>query len=156
MTRVVAEGVAARDRLHALRRIGIDAISYKKGQRFITIVCCSLHVSADAAQWIADEVALHCPNAVRCADALHIGAGAGDTLDQIRRDTWNTARKGGMSVHARGFKGARHGRTPNVTDRQRAKLVWVAKVKHQLFRAYLLKEQLRKVFRLKEGGKATS
>jgi transposase len=25
------------------------------------------HVSADAAPWIADEVALNCPNAVRCA-----------------------------------------------------------------------------------------
>ena len=33
------------------------------------------HVSADAAQWIADEAALNCPNAVRYADAFHIAAG---------------------------------------------------------------------------------
>ena len=58
------------------------------------------HVSADAAQWIADEVAAHCPNAVRCADPFHILAWAGDALDQVRRDTWNAARKGGMSMHA--------------------------------------------------------
>ena len=29
------------------------------------------HVSADAAAWIADEVAAHCPNAVRCADPFY-------------------------------------------------------------------------------------
>ena len=37
----------------------------------------------------------------------------------------------------------------NPTDHQQAKLAWVAKVNHQLFRAYLLKEQLRAVFALK-------
>lgn len=189
VTRVVAEGVAARDPLQGLRRIGIDEISYKKGHRYITIVvdhdtgrlvwaapgrdrktlnafftalgesrCAAVtHVSADAAQWIADEVALHCPNAVRCADAFHIVAWAGDALDQVRRDTWNAARKGGMSVHARDLKGARYAlwKNPeNLTDRQQAKLAWVAKVNHQLFRAYLLKEQLREVFTLKgEEGK---
>jgi len=189
VARVVAEGVAARDPLAGLRRIGIDEISYKKGHRYITIVvdhdtgrlvwaapgrdrktlnafftalgesrCAAVtHVSADAAQWIADEVAAHCPNAVRCADAFHIVAWAGDALDQVRRDTWNAARKGGMSVHARDLKGARYAlwKNPeNLTDRQQAKLAWVAKVNHQLFRAYLLKEQLREVFALKgEEGK---
>jgi len=96
VTRVLAEGVAARDPLQGLRRIGIDEISYKKGHRYITTVvdhdtgrlvwaapgrdrktldafftalgetrCAAVtHVSADAAQWIADEVAAHCPNAV--------------------------------------------------------------------------------------------
>jgi transposase len=189
VTRVVAEGVAARDPLEGLRRIGIDEISYKKGHRYITIVvdhdtgrlvwaapgrdrktlnaffnalgemrCAAVtHVSADAAQWIADEVVLNCPNAVRCADAFHIVAWAGDALDQVRRDTWNDARKGGMSVHARDLKGARYAlwKNPeNLTDRQQAKLAWVAKVNHQLYRAYLLKEQLRQVFALKgEEGK---
>jgi len=184
VTRVVAEGVAARDRLQGLRRIGIDEISYKEGHRYITIVvdhdtgrlvwaapgrdrktldafftalgetrCAAVtHVSADAAQWIADEVAAHCPNAVRCADPFHIVAWAGDALDQVRRDTWNAARQGGMSMHARDLKGARYAlwKNPeNLTDRQQAKLAWVAKVNHQLLRAYLLKEQLREVFRLK-------
>jgi len=63
-----------------------------------------------------------------------------------------------MSVHARDLKGARYAlwKAPeNLTDRQQAKLAWVAKVNHQLFRAYLLKEQLREVFALKgEAGKA--
>ena len=30
------------------------------------------------------------------------------------------------------------GRLHNLTDRQRAKLAWVAKVNHQLFRGYLI------------------
>jgi len=184
VARVVAEGIALRDPLEGLRRIGIDEISYKKGHRYITIVvdhdtgrlvwaapgrdrktlgafftelgesrCAAVtHVSADAAQWIADEVALHCPNAIRCADAFHIVAWAGEALDQVRRDTWNAARQGGMAVHARDLKGARYAlwKNPeNLTDRQQAKLAWVATVNHQLFRAYLLKEQLREVFALK-------
>jgi transposase len=189
VARVVAEGVAARDPLQGLRRIGIDEISYKKGHRYITIVvdhdtgrlvwaapgrdrktlkafftalgesrCAAVtHVSADAAQWIAEEVAANCPDAIRCADPFHIVAWAGDALDQVRRDTWNAARKGGMSVHAGDLKGARYAlwKNPeNLTDRQQAKLAWVAKVNHQLFRAYLLKEQLREVFALKgEEGK---
>ncbi len=62
-----------------------------------------------------------------------------------------------MSVHARDLKGARFAlwKNPeNLTDRQQAKLAWVAKVNHRLYRAYLLKEQLREVFALKgEQGK---
>jgi transposase len=38
VARVVADGVAARDPLEGLRRIGIDEISCKKGHRYITIV----------------------------------------------------------------------------------------------------------------------
>ncbi len=80
------------------------------------------HVSADAAQWIAEEVAAHCPNAVRCADPFHIVAWAGDALDQVRRDTWNAARKGGMSVHARDLKGARYSLWKNPEVRHEAPL----------------------------------
>lgn len=190
VARVVAEGVAARDPLAGLARIGIDEISYKKGHRYITIVvdhdtgrlvwaapgrdrktlggffaalgsdrCAAItYVSADAAAWIADEVAAKCPNAVRCADPFHVVAWATDALDEVRRETWNTARKTGMSVHARDLKGARYALWKNpqdLTDTQQAKLAWVAKVNHRLYRAYLLKEQLREVFKLKgEDGKA--
>jgi len=71
----------------------------------------------------------HCPSAVRCADAFHIVAWAGDALELVRRQTWNTARKAGMSVHARDLKGARYAPRKNpdrLTDRQQAKLAWVA------------------------------
>lgn len=115
------------------------------------------HVSADAATWIADEVADKCPNAVRCADPFHIVAWATDALDEVRRETWNTARKEGLGGHARDLKHARYALWKNpedLTKKQAAKLAWVAKVNHRLYRAYLLKEQLRQVFALKgEDGK---
>ena len=38
ITRVVAEGRAARDPFDGLRRIGIDEISYKKGHRYLMVV----------------------------------------------------------------------------------------------------------------------
>ena len=60
-------------------------------------------------------------------------------------------------MHARDLKHARYALWKNpedLTDRQKKKLAWVATVNHALYRAYLLKEQLRQVFALKgEEGK---
>ena len=41
------------------------------------------HVSADAADWIADVVTERCPNAIRCADPYHVVAWATEALDVI-------------------------------------------------------------------------
>ena len=38
VTRVVADRAARLDRLAGLRRIGIDEISYRKGQRYLLVV----------------------------------------------------------------------------------------------------------------------
>lgn len=113
-------------------------------------------VSADAADWIADVVKANCPNAELCLDAFHIVKWATDALDVVRRETWNQARHSGMRVHARDLKGARYALWKNpedLTARQEAKLAWVAKVNGRLYRAYLLKEQLRQIIALK-GDKA--
>ena len=119
------------------------------------------HVSADAAEWIAAVVAERCPNAVRCADAFHVVAWATDALDEVRRQAWNEpaapvepcGRAGRAPAgHARALKRARYAlwKNPeNLTDRQRAKLAWIAKTDPRLYRAYLLKEGLRIVFALK-------
>jgi len=40
VTRVVAERAGQTDRLDGLRRIGIDEIAHRKGQRYITVVIC--------------------------------------------------------------------------------------------------------------------
>ena len=50
------------------------------------------HVSADAADWIADVVAERCPAAIRCADPFHVVAWATEALDAERRRAWNDAR----------------------------------------------------------------
>ena len=117
------------------------------------------HVTADAADWIATVVAERCPNAVRCADAFHVVAWATDALDEVRRHAWNEARgavdrrrAGRATGHARALKHARYAlwKNPeNLTDRQHAKLAWIAKTDPRLHRAYLLKEGLRMAFVLK-------
>lgn len=119
------------------------------------------HVSADAAAWIARTVEQYCPDAIRCADPFHVVKWATDALDQVRRQTWNTARRQPGGSHkdrrgrtasagpAQGMKRARWAlwKNPeNLTDHQRHKLAWIAKTDPRLYRAYLLKEGLRHVF----------
>lgn len=109
-------------------------------------------VSADAADWIANAVAARCPQAVLCLDPFHIVRWATDALDQVRRRTWNTARRSGQPTLARELKGARFALWKNpehLTVRQRGKLARVAQVNQHLYKAYLLKEELRLVFKLK-------
>jgi len=109
-------------------------------------------VSADGAEWISGVVAKRCKNAVRCMDPFHVVQWCTDALDEVRRDVWNAARKGGMKGLASDFKGARYALWKNpedLTERQKAKLAWVAKANDPLYRAYLMKEQLRLVFKLR-------
>jgi len=57
-----------------------------------------------------------------------------------------------MTAHAKDLKGTRYALWKNperLTERQEAKLSWIAKVNIKLYRAYLLKEQLREVFSVK-------
>ncbi|MGH3665622.1 MAG: ISL3 family transposase, partial [Egibacteraceae bacterium] len=117
------------------------------------------HVSADAADWIANVVADRCKNATRCADPFPIVKWATEALDEVRRQAWNDARgavnqrKAGRSTGtARALKRSRYALWKNpqdLTDRQRAKLAWIAKTDPRLHRAYLLKEGLRHAFVLK-------
>lgn len=129
------------------------------------------HVSADAATWIANAVKTHCPNAVLCADAFHVVKWATEALDKVRRNAWNNARavargegrgrpgpRGPNTVARPGHERARriqHSRyalwknPENLTERQAEKLAWIAKTDPRLHRAYLLKEGLRTVFKLK-------
>lgn len=128
------------------------------------------HVSADGADFIDTIVAQRCPTAVRVADPFHIVKWATDALDEVRREAWNDARKqaGGKPKPGRGrpradapgrpaaqrakaLKGARYAlwKNPdNLTGNQQAKLAWIATTDPKLYRAYLLKEGLRVVFRL--------
>jgi transposase len=171
------------DLLDGLRRIGIDEISHRKGQRYLTVVvdhdsgrlvwaaagrdrrtvehfldqlgeerCKQIElVSCDMAGWIAGPVADRLPDAVRCVDPFHVVMLATDALDEIRREVWNDARRAGEVAAAKDLKGARFAlwKNPeNLTDRQAAKLSSIQKTNARLYRAYLLKEQLRQIYRL--------
>jgi len=67
----------------------------------------------------------------------------------VRREVWNLARQNGDQAGARWLKGARCAlwkRPERLSERQQAKLSQIAKINDRLYRAYLLKEQLRLVF----------
>jgi transposase len=106
-------------------------------------------ISADAAEWIGELALDACENATLCLDPFHIVRWATQALDVVRRWVWNLLRRIGMADRARQLKGCRYALWKNpedLTDRQAAKLAWIAKHNNQLYRAYLLKEQLRLVF----------
>jgi transposase len=181
--RVMRERAGQLDLLAGLRRIGIDDISHRRGQRYLTVVvdhdtgrlvwaapgrdrrtverfldalgeerCRELElVSADMAPWIAGPVAERCPNAVLCVDPFHVVKLAGDALDEVRREVWNQARRAGQDQLARRLKGARFAlwkRPERLSERQAAKLAQIQRTNKPLYRAYLLKEQLRQIYRL--------
>jgi transposase len=106
-------------------------------------------VSADAAEWIADCALAACEHATLCLDPFHIVRWASQALDVVRRWVWNLLRRLGMAGQAKQLKGCRYALWKNpedLTDRQASKLAWIARHNSQLYRAYLLKEQLRLVF----------
>jgi transposase len=203
--RVMAEIDAQVDRLDGLTRIGMDEISYKKGQNYLTVVVDHdsgrlvwvglgrqratieaffddlgearsaqiAQISADGAEAIASVAAQRAPQAVLCADPFHVIKWATECLDDVRRQVWNQARQqpGGMTL-AGSRVGLRYNLSrgdakrlqrsrwalwkanENLTVNQRAKLDWIAKTSPLLHRAYLLKEGLRFVFKVKgEAGK---
>jgi transposase len=108
-------------------------------------------VSCDMAEWITRPIAERCPDAVVCLDPWHVVKLATDALDEIRREVWNEARRAGQTALARDLKGARFAlwKNPeNLTPRQQLKLAHIQKINQRLYRAYLLKEQLRQIYRV--------
>ncbi|MGH3899622.1 MAG: ISL3 family transposase [Pseudonocardiaceae bacterium] len=181
VTRVVADRAGRIDRLAGLRRIGIDEISYRKGQRYLLVVVDHdsgrlvwagknrnqdtlgrffddlgaeraaqlTQVSADGAEWIHDVVTARAPQALLCLDAFHVVAWATEALDAVRRGMVNQLRAGGRTDEAKALKGSRWAllkNPPNLTGDQRTTLAGIAKDNGGLYRAYLLKEQLREIF----------
>ncbi len=184
VTRVVAAARQDDDALDGLTRIGIDEISYKRGQNYLTVVvdhdsgrlvwaapgrdtatllrffddlgsqrsALLTHVSADGAEWIHAAVKERAPQAVICLDPFHVVAWATKALDEVRRGIWNKLRWQGKNHHAAGVKGTRWVLLKNLQDltgEQQTTLASIAKTNKSLYRAYLLKEQLRYVFEAK-------
>jgi transposase len=125
----------------------LDRFFYELGSERAKLIT---HVTADAGSWIANVVALRCPQAVRCMDTFHVVQWATDALDEVRRQVWNAARRKNKKLAA-DLKGARFALWKGgdrLSARQQAKLDWIEKTNQPLYRAYLLKEQIRLVFQL--------
>ncbi len=185
VARVVDERAGAVDRLAGLRRIGIDEISYRKGQRYLLVVTCHdtgplvwagkertkdtlgrffddlgaeragqlTHVWADGAEFIHTVVAARAPRAVLCLDAFHVVAWATKALDEVRRGLAAELRRGGRADQAATIKNTRWAllRNPqSLNTDQRTTLAAIADTNGPLYRAYLLKEQLRAIFQSRD------
>ena len=164
-----------------LRRIGIDEIAHRKGQRYLTCVvdhdsgrlvwapagrdtatvlrffdalgperaALLTHVTADGAEWIHAAVTERAPDAVLGLDPFHAVAWATKELDEVRCGLVNELRRDGKTSQAKSLKGSRWAliKNPtNLTGDQRTTLAGIAATNKALYRAYLLKEQLRAVF----------
>lgn len=108
-------------------------------------------VSADGATWIEEVVRERCPNAAICLDPFHVVKWATAALDEVRREVWNAARRAGQPAEAKALKGARFCLWKNpedLTARQQTRLAQIAQTNEPLYRAYLLKEQLRQALKL--------
>lgn len=184
LERVSAEMRALRDPFENVTRIGIDEVSYRKGQRYLTVVvdhdtgrllwarpghdektlrkffrllgkkrrAAIKLVSADAATWIGPVVREQCPGATLCMDPFHVVAWATEAVNKVRRRMWGELRKRGESAKADALKGSRWvlAKSPeDLTRKQRTKLRAIEHDNKRLYRAYLLKEQLRDIFRTK-------
>jgi transposase len=184
VTRVTDQARGKIDRLSGLRRIGIDEVSYRKGQRYIMPVvdhdtgrvvwvgtgrnqdCVRAffdalgperaaqltHVSADGAEWIHDVITERAPQALICLDSFHVVMWATEAIDKVRRRITAELRAGGHPDDAVELKGSRWAllKNPeNLTGTQRTTIASIKKTNDPLYRAYLIKEQLREVFHLK-------
>jgi transposase len=116
------------------------------------------HVSADGADWIHEVVGEKAPQALICLDAFHVVKWAGEALDKVRRRLAADLRAAGKDDQAaalgQGMRALR--KDPGgLSPGQRASLAQIAADNKQLYKACLMKEQLREVFRAKGGhGKA--
>jgi transposase len=176
VTRVVADGRDTNDLLAGLTRIGIDEIAYRKGHRYLTVIVdhttgrlvwaaegrnqetlgkffdqlgseraeLLTHVSCDGAEWIHALVRERAPKAVICLDAFHVVMWTMKALDKVRVRTMTRA-----GIRDRHAMWAVRKNPPDLSTEQRTSLAEISATNNTLYRAYLLKEQLREVFRVK-------
>jgi transposase len=178
--RVTADHLDER-RLEKLVWIGVDEISYRRGQRYLTsvadhrsgaIVWCrpgrnsatlaefftelgdrrhtiravSIDMSGEYQRAIRDAV----PEAEICFDPFHVCRLASRATDQVRRDEWN-AHERSHTPAGRWVKGTRWSllKAPErQTVGQLATLWEVQQANRQLYRAFLLREELRLLYHL--------
>ncbi|HLW96504.1 MAG TPA: ISL3 family transposase [Solirubrobacteraceae bacterium] len=178
--RVVAERLDER-RLAGLVCIGVDEISYRRHQRYLTtvvdhragrIVWCAPGRNAQTLQGFFDllgdrrhsiravsidmsggyEKAIRdsLPQAEVCFDPFHVIRLAQRAVDQVRRDQWN-AHERSHTPKGRWIKGTRWSllKSPEKQSiEQLALLADVQAANKPLYRAFLLKEELRVLYQL--------
>lgn len=125
-------------------------------------------VSLDMGKAYAKATRTKAPDAAQCIDPFHVVKLANDALDATRRWAWNNARGGRPKSSprvrprttspkgspARNLKNTRWAllKDPDrLKDSQREALDQLRRQRHVLWRAYVLKEELRDLYRLPTG-----
>lgn len=128
-------------------------------------------VSLDMGSAYAKATIAKAPHARQCIDPFHVVKLANDAIDTTRRWAWNQARRGRpepsprvrpritspKGSQARRVKHARWAllKDPDrLEDAQREVLDELRRTRHVLWRAYVLKEELRDLYRLPPGRRA--
>jgi transposase len=180
VARVTADRLDDR-RLEGLVCIGVDEISYRRGQRYLTsvadhrtgaIVWCragrnsatlaeffaelgdrrhsiravSIDMSGEYQRAIRDAI----PDAQLCFDPFHVCRLASRATDQVRRDEWN-AHERSHTATGRWVKGTRWSLLKAPERQTVAQLATLYEVQHAnraLYRAFLLREELRLLYHL--------
>jgi transposase len=181
--RVVADHLDER-RLDGLVAIGVDEISYRRGQRYLTsvvnhqagaIVWCapgrnaatlqaffdllgdrkrsiravSIDMSGGYEKAIRDAI----PDAEIAFDPFHVVRLAQRAVDQVRRDEWN-AHERSHTAKGKWIKGTRWSLLKSPAKQTVPQLALLAEVQHAnnkpMFRAFLLKEELRVLYQLED------
>jgi transposase len=116
------------------------------------------HVSADGAEWIHDVIREKAPQAKICLDAFHVVKWAGERLDELRRRLAAELRAAGKEDQAASLGAgmwALRKKPQKLTGNQRTALAVIAADNKQMYKGYLIKEQLREAFKVKgDAGKS--
>jgi transposase len=113
-------------------------------------------VSIDMSGGYEKAIRAALPDAALCFDPFHVVALGGRAVDAVRRAEWNAKGKS-RTPEGKWLKQVRFAlrKAPEkLTDRQRVALAQVQRTNAQLYRAYLLKEQLRELYHLDDPGEA--
>lgn len=97
--------------------------------------------------WIGATRA-HAPGALICADPFHVIKLCGDALDRVRRDAWQALREEdpGRAAWIKGTRFAVRRRSSNLRPGDRTILDALERDNHDIYRGWLLVEQLRAVY----------
>ncbi len=134
-------------------------------------------VTGDGAKWITECVNEYTPDCARCVDSFHVVEWAMTALDEVRKDIWHDAYSEYKQVKKDNPRGKGHpkkddpelaivkaakakadeikgsayalGKAPeHLTEKQQLRVSLIASQNPRLYRAYLLKEQLRLLLKL--------
>jgi len=148
--RVLAEASAKQDLFAELRRLGFDEISVRKGQRYLTVV-----VDQDSGRLVWAHPGRDRQTVEKFLELLGSKRCEQITLVSCDMAGWISGpiseRKAGQAEPAKELKGARFAlwKNPqNLTERQKLKLEQPQQTNKPLFRASLLAQQLRQIYRL--------